>query len=96
MSNLFKRFVNRKEITELQEELKGLELRLPSMEDKLFQSRSTAELWEEQVKTTLASEKEKKASVSYYWEDVYKDEAEISQMKARIEEIKERLVLLGL
>lgn len=96
MLKFIKRLANRKEIAELQEKLESLELRLPSMKDKLFHSRSTAEYWEEQVKTGLASEKEKKASVAYYWEEVDKDEAEISRMEARIKEIKERLILLGL
>jgi chromosome segregation ATPase len=96
MFKMIIRLVNRKEIAELQGELEGLELRLPSMKDKLYQSRSTAELWEERVKTVMATEGEKKASVDYYWADVYKDEEEISRMEVRIEEIKERLVLLGL
>ncbi len=48
MLKLIKRWANRHEIAELQLELKGLEARLPSMEDKVFRSRGTAEMWEEQ------------------------------------------------
>ena len=45
MLKLIKRWANRHEIAELQLELKGLEARLPSMEDKVFRSRGTAEMW---------------------------------------------------
>ena len=54
MLKLIKRWANRHEIAELQLELKGLEARLPSMEDKVFRSRGTAEMWEEQVKSAFA------------------------------------------
>lgn len=96
MLKILKRFANRHEIAELQLELKSLEARLPSMEDKVFRSRSLAEYWEEQVKVGLAPQSEKEASVAYYWKENEKDEAELSQMKKRVLEIKEKLILLGL
>lgn len=89
-----KKWMNRKEIKALKDEQRGLELRLSSMEHKLFQSRSTAEFWEEQSKSALGTESEKRASVAYYWDDVKKDEAEIRQLKDEIGEITERLVEL--
>lgn len=96
MKKLIKRWANRHEIAELQLELKSLEARLPSMEDKVFHSRGTAEMWEEQVKVVLAPKSEKDASVAYYWNEFEKDEAELAQMRERVLEIKERLILLGL
>lgn len=96
MKKLIKRWANRHEIAELQLELKSLEARLPSMEDKVFHSRGTAEMWEEQVKVGLAPKSEKDASVAYYWNEFEKDEAELTQMRERVLEIKERLILLGL
>ena len=96
MLKLIKRWANRHEIAELQLELKSLEARVPSMEDKVFRSRGTAEMWEEQVKVGLAPKSEKDASVSYYWNEFEKDEAELMQMRKRVLEIKERLILLGL
>ena len=54
MLKLIKRWANRHEIAELQLELKSLEARFPSMEDKVFRSRGTAEMWEKQVKVGLA------------------------------------------
>ena len=53
MLKLIKRWANRHEIAELQLELKSLEARFPSMEDKVFRSRETAEMWEKQVKVVL-------------------------------------------
>lgn len=88
--------MNRREIAELQLELDSLKTRLSSMEDKAFRSHSLAEYWEEQVKFRLAPESEKEASVAYYWEENEKDEAELAQMRKRMLEIKEKLILLGL
>ena len=96
MLKLIKRWANRHEIAELQLELKGLEARLPSMEDKVFRSRGTAEMWEEQVKSAFAPKSQKDASVAYYWNDFEKNETELTQMRKRVLEIKERLILLGL
>ena len=95
MLKIVKRFANRREIAELQLELNSLKARLSSMEDKAFRSRSLAEYWQEQVKVGLAPESEKEASVAYYWEENEKDEAELAQMRSRMLEIKERLLLLG-
>ena len=55
MLKLIKRWANRHEIAELQLELKSLEARFPSMEDKVFRSRGTAEMWEKQVKVRTCS-----------------------------------------
>ena len=96
MLKLIKRWANRHEIAELQLELKGLEARLPSMEDKVFRSRGTAEMWEEQVKSAFAPKSQKDASVAYYWNDFEKNETELTQMRKRVLEIKERLILLRL
>ena len=41
------------------------------------------------------SKSEKDASVAYYWNEFEKDEAELTQMRKRLLEIKERLILLG-
>ena len=95
MLKLIKRWANRHEIAELQLELKSLEARFPSMEDKVFRSRGTAEMWEKQVKVGLAPKSEKDTSVAYYWNEFEKDEAELTQMRKRLLEIKERLILLG-
>ena len=59
MLKLIKRWANRHEIAELQLELKSLEARFPSMEDKVFRSRGTAEMWEKQVKVGLALRRKK-------------------------------------
>lgn len=94
MLKAIKKWKNHKEINALKDKQKGLELRLSSMEDKLYQSRSTAELWEEQSKSAFGTESQKRASVVYYWDEVKKDEAEIRQLKGEIDEIAERLVEL--
>ena len=79
MLKLIKRWANRHEIAELQLELKGLEARLPSMEDKVFRSRGTAEMWEEQVKSAFAPKSQKDASVAYYWNDFEKMKRSLSR-----------------
>ena len=84
MLKLIKRWANRHEIAELQLELKSLEARFPSMEDKVFRSRGTAEMWEKQVKVGLAPKSEKDASVAYYWNEFEKDEAELTQMRKKV------------
>lgn len=96
VKKFYLRLVNHKEISDLQDELKSLEFSLSSMKNKLSHSRSTAEFWEEEVKTRLGTESQKKASVAYYWDEVKKDEAKISEMENRISEIQEKLLYFGI
>ena len=58
MLKLIKRWRNRHEIAELQLELKSLEARFPSMEDKVFRSRGLLKCGK-QVKVGLAPKSEK-------------------------------------
>lgn len=95
MKNFSTKLINRQEIAELKDEQKSLELRLPSMREKLRQSQSTAQMWEEQSKKAYGTEREKQASVAYYWKEVEKDKKEVNQMEDRLEEINKSLSELG-
>ena len=96
MLKLIKRWANRHEIAELQLELKGLEARLPSMEDKVFRSRGTAEMWEEQVKSAFAPKSQKMLPLPIIGTTSRKMKRSLSRCAKRVLEIKERLILLGL
>ena len=48
------------------------------------------------MKSAFAPKSQKDASVAYYWNDFEKNETELIQMRKRVLEIKERLILLGL
>lgn len=92
----FKWFFNREKIEDLELELRSLELRLPSMEDRAVRSRETARFAEENFKSGFGkTDLEIAQSVQYYRNDAEADEAEVSEMKFRILEIKSELERLG-